>query len=650
MLEQLAELRRQISKLKESEERFRAIMEATTDFIFIKDTDRRYSFVNQAIHKVLGLSGSETIGKTSEEIFGSDQGGIFKEIDDRSFSGETVNEIMSLAIGNKKLVFNSIQTPLTSEDGKITSIMGIVRDVTEHKKVDDALKISESEKSLILDNMSELIVYRDKDMKTIWASKSVALWLDKTPEEVVGRICYKDRYGLDAPCKDCHAMKTLITGEPYKGIRSSPDGKYWDVTIDPARNDDGDIIGIIEASKDITERKKAMGEKEKLEAQLRQSQKMEAVGQLAGGVAHDFNNLLQVINGYTDLALKKVEADSYLHKSLEEVLKAADQATILIRQLLAFSRRQVLEMEDINLNDVIANLMKMISPIMGEHLTLDVVAGHDLGIVRADKGQIEQILINLCVNARDAMPTGGTVTIETENVRIDEEYRKTHSWVETQRYVLMSVTDTGCGMDEETVGKIFEPFFTTKGVSEGTGLGLSTVYGLVKQHGGMVLVYSEVGKGSTFKVYLPQVERSATLVGNKIEGPVSGGTETILLAEDDEMVCELNKTILEHAGYTVLTASDGEEALCVFEDHADEVDMVILDVVMPKIGGRAVYEQIREKYPQIRVLFASGYSINSIHTNFVLDEGLMLIQKPCRPDDLLRRVREVIVSREEESE
>ncbi|MEA2085363.1 MAG: ATP-binding protein [Thermodesulfobacteriota bacterium] len=407
-------------------------------------------------------------------------------------------------------------------------------------------------------------------------------------------------------------------------------------------NDKGEVVEFQGTGRDITKRKRAEEQRDKTEIRLRQAQKMEAVGQLAGGVAHDFNNLLQVIQGYTDMALEDVEADSPAYAELKEVMKAAKRATTLISQLLAFSRRQVLELAYLDLNEVIADMMRMLRRVIGEHITLEVISGRDLGTVRADRGQIEQILVNLCVNAHDAMPMGGEITIETENVRIDEKFCESHPWAKPGRYILLSVTDTGCGMDKETLARVFEPFFTTKGIGKGTGLGLSTVYGLVNQHGGMVHVYSEIDKGTTFKIYLILAERAATAVGHKIEGPIQGGTETILLAEDDIGVRNLSQIILEKAGYTVLTAVDGEEALSVFKNHADEIDLALLDVIMPKLGGRAVFNHIREQRPDIRILFCSGYSMNAVHTDFILDKGLQLIQKPYQRNDLLRRVRDAL--------
>ena len=363
---------------------------------------------------------------------------------------------------------------------------------------------------------------------------------------------------------------------------------------------------------------------------------------MAGGVAHDFNNLLQALLGYGEMALDDAGPDSPVRASVEEMLKVGHRATTLVRQLLAFSRRQVLDMKDVDLNDVSTDLTKMIRRVIGEHITLTFIAAPDLGICRADPGQIEQILMNLCVNARDAMPEGGTITIETNNAEFDEEYCQSHNWATAGRYVSLSVTDTGCGMDKATADQVFDPFFTTKELGQGTGLGLATVYGLVKQHEGLVHVYSEVGKGSVFRIYLPLIEGTAAAAGDKMETPVPGGSETILVAEDDGAVLRLAKVFLEHAGYTVLTASDGEEALRVFSEHAEAIDMALLDVMMPKLGGRGVYEHIREGRPKLRFLFASGYSMDAIHNDFILDAGLTLIQKPYQRDELLRRVRRVL--------
>ncbi|MFQ5795878.1 MAG: response regulator [Candidatus Bipolaricaulia bacterium] len=393
--------------------------------------------------------------------------------------------------------------------------------------------------------------------------------------------------------------------------------------------------------REITERKQAELEKVELEAQLRQAQKMEAIGQLAGGVAHDFNNLLQAILGYTQLAMDGFSPEEKRYKDLEQVHKAAKRATALTRQLLAFGRRQVLQPVDLDLNQVIADLVKMLHRVIGEHIELNVIPGYDLDTVHVDPGQIEQMLVNLCINARDAMPNGGKLIIETENVLINSAYLETHPWAKPGRHILLTLTDTGDGMPPEILEHIFEPFFTTKEEGEGTGLGLSMVYGIVKQHNGYIDVYSKPRQGTTFKIYLPAVECPAETGGENIAVLPSGGLETILIAEDEEIVRDLTVRVLEQAGYAVLTVTDGEEAVNVFEANADTIALALLDVVMPKRSGREVYDRIRVIKPEVRVLFSSGYSAH-IRPDFVLEGGLQLIQKPYSSDELLRKVREIL--------
>jgi len=415
-----------------------------------------------------------------------------------------------------------------------------------------------------------------------------------------------------------------------------------DFSLKPIRDAGGRIVGMISEGRDISEMREAQAAREKLEEQLRHSQKMEAVGQLAGGVAHDFNNLLQVILGYGEMAQSEAGEDGSLREHLEQMMAAGRKARTLVSQLLAFSRRQVLKMEDLDVNDVISDLMTMIRRVIGEHISVKVHRGAEAALVRGDRGQLGQILTNLCVNSRDAMPEGGMIMIETKNVDVGPEYCRRHAWATAGRYVRISVTDTGRGMDKQTLERVFEPFFTTKDIGKGTGLGLATVYGLVKQHGGMIDAYSEVGLGSTFRVYLPLIKSARPVSGQMPEPVASGGNETILLAEDEPTVRLVSVKMLENAGYTVLVAEDGRQALRLLEEHAGEIDLAILDVVMPELGGRAVYDRIRKTWPDVRVLFASGYSANAVHTNFVLEEGLSLIQKPYAGNELLRKVRELL--------
>ncbi|MFP6583898.1 MAG: CHASE domain-containing protein [Candidatus Hydrogenedentota bacterium] len=378
-----------------------------------------------------------------------------------------------------------------------------------------------------------------------------------------------------------------------------------------------------------------------LESQLIQTQKMDSIGQLAGGVAHDFNNLLQAIMGYGDLAMDKVPPDSSAHQDIEQIMQAGNRAKTLVSQLLAFGRRQVLEISEIDLDAVITDLIKMLQRVIGVLITLDFQSTSDLDTIRADRGQIEQILMNLCANAHDAMDGEGTLTIATQNILIDQEFCKTNVWANPGRFVKLSVTDTGHGISQEVQQLIFEPFFTTKELGKGTGLGLSTVFGIIRQHNGMIQVESQVGSGTTFTIYLPAIKTTVPAPPTSKTTPPPGGTETILLADDDKLVREVANAMLNKSGYKVLCASDGEEAIQVLDQHADSIDLALLDVVMPKLGGNAVREHILKHHPTIPILFSSGYSKDNLHTDFVLDEGTNLIQKPYHRDELLKRIREI---------
>ena len=523
------------------------------------------------------------------------------------------------------------------EDMSITHYEGYVLDVTDHMQADaERVRLMSA-----IEQVAETIVITDVDATIQYVNPAFERITGYTRNEAIGQNPKILRSGRHDDVFYREMWDTLTSGETWIGrlINRKKDETLYteEATISPVRDSSGETVNYVAVKRDITE-------EIRIEDQLRQSQRMDAVGQLAGGVAHDFNNLLQAISGYTELALNDLDSSHPAHGSIEEVAKAGNRARALVSQLLSFSHRQIINPVDLDLNEVIGNLMKMIRRVIPEDIELDFLPGHGLGSVHADRGQMEQVLMNLCVNSRDSMPGGGTITIETGNVLINGEYTKTHPWSKAGRYVLLSVTDTGCGMDNETLSSAFDPFFTTKEVGKGTGLGLSTVYGIIKQHDGRIQAYSEVGKGTMFKIYLPAVERLAAEVSSSVRGPAVGGTETILVAEDDETVRKLSIQTLERAGYTVLDAVDGGEAMRLFKAHVDEIALVVLDVVMPGLGGREVHDRIKKSHPGVRVLFSSGYSHNAIHTRFVLDEGLQLIQKPYSPDDLIRRVREVLDS------
>ncbi len=434
----------------------------------------------------------------------------------------------------------------------------------------------------------------------------------------------------------------LRSSEPFKGLTAEWKRKDESSTVvrvsgrSVANGGEGRVFELF--AEDVTERRA-------LEQQLRQSQKMEAVGRLAGGIAHDFNNLLMVISGYSEFLIERLGSHSELGGPAQEIARAAERASTLTRQLLAFSRKQMLAPRIVNLNDVATENLKMLTRMIGEDVDLVMVPGQNLWPVRADAGQIEQVIMNLAVNARDAMPTGGKVTIETSNVTLDEEYARHHAPLRPGDYVVAAISDTGAGMDSETQAHIFEPFFTTKGL-KGTGLGLSTVYGIVKQSGGYIWVQSEVGRGTTFKIYLPRVAATgdAAQPAAAVEDrkKVEPGTETILLVEDEANLRYLARQYLEKQGYRVIEAADGAVAMQIAVAHEPVIHLLLTDVVMPGMNGRELAQRLSKIRPNMKVLYISGYTENVIGHNGMLDEGIHLLQKPFNLRDLKSVVREVL--------
>ncbi len=525
--------------------------------------------------------------------------------------------------------------PLKDEHGKVTGVIECVRDLTERK-------LAEAERERLMsaiEQAAEVVVITDREGAIQYVNPAFERVTGYTREEALGRNPRILKSGEHDAAFYRNLWDRLVQGQPWTGHFSNKkkDGTLYqeEATISPVRDATGQVTNYVAVKRDVTH-------EQELEEQLLRSQKMEAIGQLAGGVAHDFNNILQAMLGHLAFAMERAAPGAPIREDLQQVRSGAERAAELTRQLLAFGRQQVLQPKDIDLNQVVGGVLRMVERVIGEDIQLDFIPGHQLGTVLADPSQLEQVIMNLCINARDAMPQGGKLTVKTQNVVLDSAYCEMHPWAKPGRFALLKVADTGTGMDEETQRRAFEPFFTTKELGKGTGLGLATAYGIVKQHDGLIQVYSGPGRGSLFKVYLPAATRAAGQVERESEGPVGGGTETILVAEDDDVIRGLAVRVLEKAGYTVLEASNGEEAVEVFRAHSGEIDLALFDVVMPKMSGPAAYDALRTMGPQLRVLFSSGYSANSDLTRFSLDEGVELIQKPYEPKALLRKVREIL--------
>ncbi|UCF91302.1 MAG: response regulator [Desulfobacterales bacterium] len=519
------------------------------------------------------------------------------------------------------------------DNGRLIEIHGIVMDITDRKQAEEALKESEQKlRGIISESPIGISIY-DSAGQCILANDSLAAMIGTTRAQVLEQnyttLESWQRSGLLAKAQTAVREKSAIRHEV---ITVSSFGKdvFLDCHLVPFGSD-----GLLFMSQDITVRKQ-------LEGQLLQAQKMEAIGQLAGGVAHDFNNMLSVILGYAELIKSRLPPDDPLFKDVLEIEKAAVHSRDVTRQLLAFSRKQIIAPKTVNLNTLITAMQKTLARLIGENIDLRFFPGKELGKIRFDPSQVDQILVNLAVNARDAMRQGGRLTIETANVDLDEVYCRAHIECRPGSYVLLTVSDEGTGMDKETLAHVFEPFFTTKAVGQGTGLGLATVYVIVKQNGGFINVYSEAERGTTFKIYIPRIMEESEVrekPGEIPSAPVSG---TVLLVEDDDMVRKMTSAMLAKLGYTVVVAETPSEALSFCAKQETPIDLLITDVVMPKMSGTELRDRITALRPAIKVLFMSGYTSNVIVHHGVLEEAVDFVQKPFTLKDLARKVRDAI--------
>ena len=538
-------------------------------------------------------------------------------------------------------------------DGKPYAIEGFITDITERRNSEEARRRSEQQLRVVTDTVPALITYFDQSLICRFENKYYLEWLGR-PErsiiglhlrEIVGPVAYE---GIEKEFAIALAGNefTIEREALLERIGSAGRSSYLRVSYVPDRDEQGNVIGAFAFAIDLTETKRSEEALQKSREQLVQSQKLESVGRLAGGIAHDFNNMLTAITGYSELALRKLPVGDSVRKHIEEIKKAGERSAQLTNQLLAFSRRQILQAQVVNINDVILDTSRMLKRLIGEDIALETELAENLYAVKCDPGQLSQIIVNLVVNARDAMPDGGTILVETDNTSLDAKYAAEHVGVKPGDYVIMTVSDTGVGMDEETKKHVFEPFFTTKEVGKGTGLGLSTVYGIVKQSDGNVWIYSEPGLGTTVKVYLPVADADSQIHRTPQQtNDFKFGSERILLVEDEESVRNLTSEMLRSCGYTVVEAGDGAEALSVIRKSTEKFDLIFTDVVMPQMSGRELADRVLEIDPKARILFTSGYTDNVALRQGVLDETTNFISKPFSFFALATKIREALDSK-----
>jgi PAS domain S-box-containing protein len=636
--------------LEQGEALFRALFENSQEMIYISDFEGGFIDANPRA--------LERLGYTRDEIQNLGFADLV-EMDELPRALDAALEVLKHGVSSgthefrlktktNGTVWVDVASVRLDRDGVPYATLGIARDVTERKLAEQALLASEERFRSIFNNAAEMIFLYDQRGRFLDANDRALNALGYTRSELA-ELGFDDL--LDE--RDAHVAQeglenVLATGSSKHMVEyriRTRDGRHLWVEVTGVRIDfsSGTVAGL-GIARDITARKEAEVVLRETEEQLIMAQKMEAIGRLAGGVAHDFNNILSVITGQCDLLLEDLDDDSTLRDDVREIADASSRAAELTRQLLAFGRRQVLRAETLSLNDVIGNVERLLVRVIGEDIELVTDLDGGIAAIHVDPGQIEQVLMNLAVNARDAMPTGGRLIIETSMAVLDDEYASLHASVIPGRYVMLAVSDTGEGMDPETCTRVFEPFFTTKEKGRGTGLGLSTVYGIVKQSGGHIVAYGHEGQGTTFKVYLPVVDERPSVPRRPSLPPSEqpGGSETILVVEDEETVRRLVVRILEHKGYCVLEAPSGPEALELVASARPDVQLLLTDVVMPGMSGRQLADRLTAELDGLRVLYMSGYTDDAIVDHGLLEKGIAYISKPFSTRALAQKVREVL--------
>jgi PAS domain S-box-containing protein len=627
-----------VRELERSEEQYKVLTESSlTNIAMIRNDE--FVFANRRMLESLHYESSEFIGMSFRNIIHSaDSSQVKQRIQDLKTGGPDMDHFECRVLSKNREIFwfEMIAALVLYRDQDTVLIHAI--DITERKRTEEDVRSAHEKMLTILDSIDSTVYVSDMDTyEILFMNKRMITDFggDKT-----GEICYRAFRENSEPCECCTNDQLVDKHGNPAGVciwhdKNPVTGRYY-INHDRAIEwTDGRLVRM-QIATDITDLKK-------METQLNQAQKMESVGRLAGGVAHDFNNMLGVILGHTELALLKADEDNDLISDLNEIQKAAKRSADITKQLLAFARKQTISPRQLDLNDTVESMLNMLRRLIGEDIDLVWQPSAHLWPLKMDPTQIDQILANLCVNARDAIDGVGKLTIETGKKTYDEEYCKEHAGFIPGDFVLLAVSDNGCGMDKDILGNLFEPFFTTKEVGKGTGLGLATIYGIVKQNNGFINVYSEPGQGSTFKIYLPRLvadEDTEKAVPEKKAS--AGGTETILLVEDEPMILDMTTTMLEMSGYTVLAAASPDEAIRLAKDHTGKIHLLMSDVVMPEMNGRDLAGQITALYPGIRLLFMSGYTANVIAHHGVLDDGVAFIQKPFSMADMTEKVRELL--------
>jgi two-component system cell cycle sensor histidine kinase/response regulator CckA len=637
--QQVRELQRSKGKYRQTAERYRRLMENLNEVLYMLDLDARVTYVSPNIEKISGYSREEIIGRAFIDFVHPDDLTDRMESFQRVLMGEGITtEYRYLTNRSGETAWVMTKARPIFENNEVVGIKGILVYISERKRAEEVLRESEKKFRTLFDSSPQAIALTDiKTGRIIDVNDTFCRLTKYSKNELIGKTTTElGFYSQDDRNRFIH--KLTKTGK-VNGIEM--DFKISDGSMLNSR-----MFAVpikIDGKSSVLTSFFDMTEQNRLEKQLLQSQKMESVGRLAGGVAHDFNNMLSVIIGNAEVAMMDTDPDEPVHKILKEILNAGHRSADITRQLLAFARKQTISPEVLDLNETVEGMLKMLRRLIGEDIDLAWLPGKHLGLIKVDPSQINQILANLMVNARDAIGGMGKITVETDNVRLDENYSAHHAGFVPGDFVMLAVSDDGCGMDKETLNNVFEPFFTTKGVNEGTGLGLATVYGIVKQNDGFINVYSEPEKGTTVRIYVPRHEgESRQFAAHDVTKISTARGETVLIVEDEAHILELVKTILERLGYTVLEAATPGRAVALAEDHKGEIHLLMTDVVMPEMNGRDLADQLHGLYPDLKVLFMSGYTANAIAHCGVLDEGMNFIPKPFSVKDLSIKVREVL--------